>query len=260
MQTFGAAVALDRRPLLSLSGSDKHSSRSGEGKIVRVIWWAAIAAGASYCLAAWCGWSGPGVIAWKGAGVALLALWAASRAASADGWLIAAVMALGAVGDVLLDAVGMAAGAAAFLAGHVVAILLYLRNRRATLTPSQRALGLLVAPLTVAITVAFTLSSGQAVTVAVYAIVLGIMAATAWTSRFPRYCVGLGAMLFVASDLLIFSRAGPLAGSFVPTLLVWPLYFAGQALIAGGVVGTLKADRESTDPFGSSEVENPCRV
>jgi len=206
---------------------------------VRALWWAAVVAGASYCLAAWCGWSGPGVIAWKGAGVALLALSAASRAASADGWLIAAVMALGAAGDVLLDAVGVTAGAAAFLAGHVVAIVLYLRNRRAALAPSQRVLGLLVAPLTVAIAVAFTLRSGQAPTVAIYAAALGVMAAAAWTSRFPRYRVGLGAMLFVASDLLIFARAGPLAGSFVPTLLVWPLYFAGQALIASGVVGTL---------------------
>lgn len=145
----------------------------------------------------------------------------------------------------------MTAGAAAFLAGHVVAIVLYLRNRRLLPTPSQRVLGLLVAPLTVAIAVALTARSGQVATVAVYATALGFMAASAWTSRFPRYRVGLGAMLFAASDLLIFSRAGPLAGSFVPTLLVWPLYFAGQALIASGVVGALKADREHIDPFGS---------
>jgi len=243
MQTFGAAVALGRRPLLSLSGSDKHSSRSGEGKIVRALWWAAIAAGASYCFAAWCGWSGPGVIAWKGAGVALLALWAASRAASADGWLIAAVMALGAAGDVLLEVI-VAIGALMFLLGHLVAIVLYLRNRRYKLSASQRAVGLVVAPITVLAAIAFTpigvVTGRQPVILAgIYAIALSLMAASAWTSRFPRYRVGLGAMLFVASDLLIFSRAGPLAGSFVPTLLVWPLYFAGQALIATGAVETL---------------------
>jgi uncharacterized membrane protein YhhN len=204
---------------------------------MRAILWTAIAAGASYCLAAWLGWHGPAVTAWKGAGVALLALWAAAQARSTNGWLIAAVLALGAIGDVLLEAVGTAPGAAAFLIGHLVAIVLYLRNRRVSVAPSQWALGLLVAPLTVVIAVAMTGALG----VAIYAAALGSMAATAWTSRFSRYRVGLGAMLFVASDLLIFSRAGPLAGSLVPTLLIWPLYFAGQALIATGVVGTLTA-------------------
>jgi len=204
---------------------------------MRGLLWAAIAAGASYCLAAWLGWHGPAVTAWKGAGVGLLALWAATRARSADGRLIAAVLALGAIGDVLLEAVGMTVGALAFLLGHLVAIALYWRNRRATLSTSQLALGWLVAPLTIAIAFTLTRSAG----VGIYTAALGGMAATAWTSRFPRYRVGIGAMLFVASDLLIFSRAGPLAGSFVPTLLVWPLYFIGQALIAVGVVRTLTA-------------------
>lgn len=206
---------------------------------MRTILWAAIAAGASYCLAAWFGWHGPAVTAWKGAGVALLAGWAATRARSLDGWLVVAVLALGATGDVLLEAVGTVPGAAAFLIGHVVAIALYLRNRRVSLAPSQRALGLTVAPLTVVIAVAMTGALG----VAIYAAALGSMAATAWTSRFPRYRVGMGAMLFVASDLLIFSRSGLLAGSFVPTLLIWPLYFAGQALIATGVVAALDHSR-----------------
>lgn len=211
------------------------------GKAMRTILGTAIVAGASYCLAAWFGWHGPAVTAWKGAGVALLALWAMTQARSADGWLIAAVLALGAIGDVLLETVGTAPGAAAFLIGHLVAIVLYLRNRRVSVAPSQRALGLTVAPATVIIAVAMTGALG----VAIYAAALGSMAASAWTSRFSRYRVGLGAMLFVASDLLIFSRAGPLAGSFVPTLLIWPLYFAGQALIATGVVNTLAADRRT---------------
>ena len=63
---------------------------------MRGLLWTAIAAGASYCLAAWLGWHGPAVTAWKGAGVGLLALWATTRARNADGWLLVAVMALGA--------------------------------------------------------------------------------------------------------------------------------------------------------------------
>lgn len=207
---------------------------------------AAIGAGASYCLPAWFGWTGLGVIAWKGAGVSLLAIWAASRARGADGWLIALVMALGALGDVLLDAFGETSGAVAFLAGHLVAIALYLRNRRPSLAPSQRLLGLVIAPLTVVTAVACVAAAGKALPVGIYAAALGSMAAMAWTSRFPRYRTGLGAILFVASDLLIFSRMGPLAGSHLPTLLVWPLYFAGQALIAIGVVETLDKGGERT--------------
>lgn len=218
---------------------------------MRGLLWAAVIAGASFTIAAWLGWHGPAVVAWKGAGVALLALWAASRAHDLDGWLIAGVMALGALGDVLLDAVGQIAGAVAFLAGHCVAIWLYLRNRRVRLSGSQRALGLLIAPATMFIAILFAWRSGQAATAGIYAAGLGVMAATAWTSRFPRYRTGIGALLFVASDLLIFSRIGPLAGSFVPTLLVWPLYFAGQALIAVGVVGSLE---ERPARFESGEI------
>jgi uncharacterized membrane protein YhhN len=66
--------------------------------------------------------------------------------------------------------------------------------------------------------------------------VLGAMAATAWVSHFPRHWVGLGAVLFAVSDLLIFARTGPLAGSMLPQVLIWPLYFGGQVLIATGVV------------------------
>lgn len=63
-------------------------------------------------------------IAWKGSGVALLAIWAALNARSRDGWLLAAALALGALGDVLLETAGLTVGAIAFLAGHAAAIVL----------------------------------------------------------------------------------------------------------------------------------------
>lgn len=210
---------------------------------MRLIWWAALAAGISFTLAAWFGWTGPAVVAWKGAGVGLLALWAGMQARALDGWLIAAVLALGAVGDVLLDAVGLTLGAVFFLAGHLVAILLYARNRRERMAPSQRVLGWLLPPATVMLALACAVPAGQGLPVGLYSVGLGSMAAFAWTSRFPRYRVGLGAVLFVVSDLLIFSRMGPLAGWNLPDLLVWPLYFAGQAMIAWGVVATLRRDQ-----------------
>ena len=71
---------------------------------------------------------------------------------------------------------------------------------------------------------------------------VAVMAATAWASRFPRYRTGIGAMLFLASDLFIFAGEGGALAKSVTMWLVWPLYFAGQALIAWGVVRTLASE------------------
>ncbi|OYX46935.1 MAG: hypothetical protein B7Y97_13100 [Sphingomonas sp. 32-66-10] len=201
---------------------------------------AALVAGASYCLEAW-GLVDPGAWgpAWKTSGVALLAIWAATRARGLDGWLLTGALALGALGDLLLETHGLVVGGAAFAAGHVVACVLYWRNRRDVLTPSQKAFGWLLAPATIGIAALFAAPAGGAVQAGAYSAFLGVMAGLAWTSRFPRYRVGLGAVLFVVSDLLIFSRFGPLEGSVVPGLLIWPTYFAAQALIAWGVSAAL---------------------
>lgn len=197
------------------------------------IFAAAVIVGASYSIAAWNGWNDAGDVVWKAQGVGLLAVWAAAQGR----WWLAAILAFGALGDVLIEVEGLVAGGVAFAAGHVTAIALYARNRRRRLSDSQRLLGYLIAPATVLIAWSLTHDRG----VALYAALLGAMAGCAWLSRFPRYRVGLGAMLFVASDLLLFARMGPLAGSVVPTLLVWPLYFAGQAMIAWGLNASCRA-------------------
>ena len=77
----------------------------------------------------------------------------------------------------------------------------------------------------------------------IYGLALGAMAGMAWNSRFPRALVGLGALLFAASDLLLFARMGIMAHSPVPAHLVWPLYFAGQVMIALGVVESRESRR-----------------
>jgi uncharacterized membrane protein YhhN len=214
----------------------------------RLIWLLAILAGSSYYGAGFAGLGGPAMIVWKGAGVALLALWAARQAQNGYGWMITAVMAFGALGDVLLDALSMTAGAAAFAVGHLIAIILYMQNRRTSLTSSQRALGWLLVPLAIAITWGISRGHPMAPIAIAYTAGVAIMAATAWTSRFPRYQTGIGAMLFLISDLLIFAGQGVWATSVIPSLLIWPLYFGGQALIVHGVVSTLMRDREELAP------------
>lgn len=207
----------------------------------RLVLAAAIAGGVAYFFAR------DGVVpeavstAVKGSGVGLLAIYAALLAKDTDGWLLALVMLLGMLGDVLLNAAGLTTGALAFLAGHLVAIVLYRRNARGPLTPRT----LVAVALFVAVVTAFAAwlpgDPAQAPGIGLYSAGLTLMAACAWLSRFPRGLVAVGALMFVVSDLLLFARIGPLAGQAWASLGVWGLYFAGQLMICLGVTRTLAA-------------------
>lgn len=181
------------------------------------------------------------LMALKGAGVALLAVYAFRRRVGQDGLLLTGFLALGALGDILIE-IDTNLGGAAFFAGHIAAIALYLRNRRPEPSGSQRAAGAALLLLTPVL--CWLLSGSSAV--GLYGLALGGMAAGAWLSRFPRYRVGIGAVLFVISDLLIFSEMGRFDLSPLPHYLIWPLYYLGQLLIAVGVVQTLLTDRLAT--------------
>lgn len=208
------------------------------GSLARLILIAAVMAGVSYLYVVGTELTGPPATLWKGTGVGLLALYAVFQARSTDGWLIAIVMAFGALGDVLLDAVGMKAGAVAFILGHIAAIILYLRNRRNNLAFSQKWLATMVLPLGVLIAI-WSVPFEDRPMIGIYTGFVAAMAAAAWISRFPRYRTGIGAMMFLASDLLIFARMGPLEGAAWVGFGIWALYFVGQLLITLGVTGTL---------------------
>ncbi len=178
-------------------------------------------------------------IALKGGAVALLAVYAFLRHSSPDARLLVWVMAVAACGDVAIE-FDREIGGWLFFASHVFALGLYLRNRRSSLTPSQK--GVAAALLLLTPIIAFTLPSDRAIATqtAIYALALGAMAATAWASTFPRYRVGAGAVIFVISDLLLIAGMGPLAQSDIPQVYVWPLYFLAQFLICTGVIQTLR--------------------
>jgi uncharacterized membrane protein YhhN len=213
-------------------------SRSNLAKLVLA---ASLLAGVSYVAA----WNLPlppaAELTWKGLGVGLLAVYAALHVRSLDGWLLTLVMAFGALGDVLLGAAGLTVGALAFLAGHLVAIGLYVRNRRPSPSKSQVALAVVLVPAVVVTAYLLPADRAGAPGVAVYSLGLSLMAATAWLSRFPRFRVGIGALMFVVSDLIIFGRNGPWPDNFATGLAVWGLYYFGQLLICVGVVKALKA-------------------
>ena len=196
---------------------------------------ASLVAGISYWFVADSWIPGLYLILWKGAGVGLLAVYAWRHHPVADAHRVALVMALGAVGDMVL-VVNFIGGAVAFLLGHMVAIALYLRHRRQRLGQGEK--GLAAATLLTVPAASFALTGAPEV--ALYALGLGGMAAAAYASDFPRGRVALGAAMFAISDLLIFAQMGPLADSAIPRLLIWPLYYFGQFLITVGVIGALR--------------------
>ncbi|MCR2833790.1 lysoplasmalogenase [Parerythrobacter lacustris] len=173
----------------------------------------------------------------KGAGVGILAVFAWVRHPETDAKIIALVMALGALGDALLD-LFFQVGAGFFLLGHLVACVFYVRHRRSSYRFSQ--VGAAFAILVMTPTVSWLLTRDPLVLL--YSVGLGAMAATAWASRFSRYRVGLGAVLFVISDWLIFARLGIADAGLIADWLVWPIYYSGQFLIATGVIQTLRSD------------------
>lgn len=179
------------------------------------------------------------LVALKGSAVGLLAIYAYLRHAHPDARVLTWMLGLGALGDITIE-YDFTIGGLCFFLAHIFALNLFLRHRREHLTTSQK--GVAVALLVLTPLIAWTLPADRAAAfgVAFYALTLGGMAGSAWVSTFPRYRVGLGAVLFVASDLLIFAELGPMAESAIPYLAIWPLYYVGQFLICIGVIQNLR--------------------
>ena len=197
---------------------------------------AALVAGTSYMVS----WALPlpdwAAIAWKGMGVGLLATWASRQGTSLDHRLLAIVLTLGATADMVLE-LNFVAGAAIFALGHVVAIVLYFRNRMPVSPLWQRLLAFVVGVFWLWDIVVRAVPDGWQMPVAVYSLFLSGMLLMAAASRFPL--AAAGAALFVFSDGLIFARMGPLEGAVWADFAIWATYFAGQALIAWGVASKL---------------------
>ena len=187
---------------------------------------------------------GVGLMALKGGGAGFLAAYALMRHDSADARLLALIMLLAALGDIAME-LDFGVGGIIFFASHVAAMALYLRNRRTNITPSQKLFAVALLLLTPLIAWLLVARVENPTPVVIYALSLGAMAGLAWTSSFSRYHVGIGAVLFVISDLLIFARMDLMALSPLPDLLIWPTYYIGQFLIATGVIQTLRHDLAS---------------
>ena len=177
-------------------------------------------------------------IIWKMAAVSLLVPYALRRHHRGEFVMLAIVLAFYALGDGLIE-LSMIYGALAFAAGHIIAIWIYARHRRIGATLSQTLFAIVLFLLTPFIAFFLAPDFDTGIQVAGYSVILSAMAAMAWNSNFPRYRVGIGAVLFVISDLLIFARMGPLAESEFVSIAIWYLYYFGVLMIAAGIVQTL---------------------
>jgi hypothetical protein len=174
----------------------------------------------------------------KGAAIALLALYAWLRHSSADSRLLAIMLAIAAFGEMALEA-DRSAATLLYFAFHVVALMLFLRHRRETLAASQKWAA--VALLLVTPVIAGLLApAGQMQAAALYGLSLGATAAAAWTSSFPRYRVGAGALLLVVAHLLLIAGMGPLQGHSASAIFPWPLGYLGLLLMTAGIMRSLR--------------------
>lgn len=175
----------------------------------------------------------------KGAALVLLALYAFMRHSGRGARLVAVMMLIAAAGEMILEFDG-AAGHVIYLGYHIAALVLYLRYRREMLTASQK---LTAATLLVMPPLILSMAGGEVgggFMLVAYGLVAGAMAAGAWSSSFPRYRVGVGAVLILTANLLYFFGMGILQGSILPQIFAWPVTFVGQFLICTGVIQTLR--------------------
>lgn len=194
-----------------------------------------LSVGIIYFILSLTGAGGPWMALLKGTAVAILASALFLHVPGRDGHALGWVMAFGALGDVLIEW-RLEAGALAFAVGHVIAIRLY---RRHALPLESWSRGWIAGLFVLSVVAAAWLAppEGQ-LGMAFYTLFVAGMTAAALACRFPASLTGLGAVLFLISDLLIFARAGGQAPWAGLAVLVWPLYLAGQTLLtAGGAVG-----------------------
>jgi len=178
-------------------------------------------------------------LAAKAAFAPLLAIAAFARRDAVDRALLGTALVAHGAGDLLLE-VRFVAGVVAFLLGQLLYVAIFWRRRRPVEEIGGGArIGAGVVALVGALflgMLAPRLAGALAIVVPVYAVSLLAMATTAlWSGRGQPW-VGLGGLLFVASDALLAMELF-LGGMTPGRLLVWPLYATAQLLIVLGWLG-----------------------
>lgn len=210
----------------------------------RILWTAAVLVGLVYWLGALAR-SGiafeelttipkPFIVATKGTFSLLLALSVLAASRGGASRLIALALAVSAVGDMLLVTVGSVAGGAAFALAHVIAGGAYAAHRDTTARTPRWLAAAAVPLIAVALSWLVLRGTDQPPAMALFPLISGGMAALAILSRFPLWLSGLGAAIFVISDVLFLADLGILHRSGALGYLTWASYAVGYAMVAVG--------------------------
>lgn len=210
-----------------------------------------LAFGLSYPLAPSLQWPEFILLIWKMAAVGCLIPYALQWHHAGEFVLLALILALYTLGDGLVE-YSLTQGGMAFAAAHSVAIYLYSRHRRIKTMFSQKLFAACLCIFTPIIAYMLPSDRNEALHIAAYSVLLGGMASMAWSSNFPRYRVGMGAVLFVISDLFLFARQGALTNWPPAQYLIWYSYYFGVFAIAVGIVQTLIKRGHYSDDGSSS--------
>ncbi|MCA3697944.1 lysoplasmalogenase family protein [Aquidulcibacter sp.] len=224
-----------------MAASEGNKQADTDNQASKIVLTAAIIIGLTHT-ASWSADIGDPIrLTWRFASVGLLALYAMLNARNTDGWLLTAVMFISACSDILLVIVGQAVGAMTFIVADFFAIALYCRNLRPNLSWGWYAgVGAFVASIS-ALSYLLPNNRDDAILVAAFVVPLATMAALTFLTRFQPFLVGLGAMMVLGSDMLIFGRMGPLQGMSGLSETIWLCYFVGEVLVAFGVTRGLMA-------------------
>jgi hypothetical protein len=174
------------------------------------------------------------LIPWKGICTLGLALSVAVASKARPIRLLALALAISAIADMVLAIKAMVASGLLFSVSHVIAIMVFWRNRAELITPLRRAIAVSVPLISCGLSVAAIYGTDVPLVFALYPLLSGLMAATAILSRFPLWLCGLGAVIFICSDVLVVAWLGVLARDPWYGFLTWLSYFTGYALLARG--------------------------
>lgn len=136
----------------------------------------------------------------------------------------------------LLVTVGLVASGVAFAAAHGFAIMAYARERDDGVATGRLIMALMIPAIAVALSVFALRHGGLNIGIGFFPTISGTMAAMAVISRFPLWRSGLGATIFVASDVLVFVDIGVLQNSGTFGWLTWACYAGGYILVARGAI------------------------
>jgi hypothetical protein len=174
------------------------------------------------------------LIPWKGACTAGLALSVYLSGQDGTRRLLALALAISAVADMILATRAMVPAGVLFSISHLIALAVFWRNRAQPVAGARLACAIAIPVTSFGLSLLAIHGSNVPLFFALYPLLSGVMAAAAVLSRFPLWLCGLGAAVFICSDVLVLAWLGVLQRDPSFGYLTWLTYFGGYAMVARG--------------------------